>query len=327
VNGQRHFGLLAILAAAAATPAFGQTAGPAVGLAAVPDFSGLWAHPFYPGFELPLTGPGPVMNRSRRTQLFDVDGRPRSPETEPVLVDHPTQQVGDYTNPILKANAAEVVKRNGELELSGKGRLTPWIACWPSGVPFIFENVAMQILQWPDKITILYEFDHEVRHVRMNRSHPAQVTPSWYGDSIGHYEGDTLVIDTVGIKTDRPVAMLDLYGTPYTKALHVVERYRLLDYGATKEAVERVATRNWRTPPFRIGSDVDPDYKGNGLQLQFTVEDEGVFTSPWAATVTYRRGRNSQGTDKLQESVCAENPNEYYAGKDAAVPTATNPDF
>jgi hypothetical protein len=40
-------------------------------------------------------------------------------------------------------------------------------------------------------------------------NHPAQVTPSWYGDSVGHYEGDTLVVDTVGVKTDRPFAMID----------------------------------------------------------------------------------------------------------------------
>jgi hypothetical protein len=50
--------------------------------------------------------------------------------------------------------------------------------------------------------------------VRMNEPHPAQVTPSWYGHSVGHYEGDTLVIDTVGVKTDRPYAMVDMYGTP-----------------------------------------------------------------------------------------------------------------
>jgi hypothetical protein len=52
---------------------------------------------------------------------------------------------------------------------------------------------------------------------------------------VGYYEGDTLVIDTVGVKTDRPLAMLDMYGTPYTRALHVVERYRLLDYEAASE--------------------------------------------------------------------------------------------
>jgi hypothetical protein len=87
----------------------------------------------------------------------------------------------------------------------------------------------MQMLQQPDEITFLYLRDHEFRHVRMNQPHPAQVTPSWYGDSVGYYEGATLVIDTVGVKTDRPLAMLDMYGTPYTRALHVVERYRLLD--------------------------------------------------------------------------------------------------
>jgi hypothetical protein len=93
----------------------------------------------------------------------------------------------------------------------------------------------MQMFQKPDKITILY-FGDQVRHLRMNQPHPATVTPSWYGHSVGHYDGDTLVIDTVGIKSDRPFAMVDMHGTPYTEALHVVERYRLIDYEAAKEA-------------------------------------------------------------------------------------------
>jgi hypothetical protein len=115
---------------------------------------------------------------------------------------------------------------------------------WPlpggnPGLPYIFWNMGMQMLQQPDKITILYDADHEVRRVRMNEPHPAQVTPSWYGNSVGHYEGDTLVIDTIGVKTGRPFAVVDWFGTPYTEALHVVERYRLLDYEAAKEALER----------------------------------------------------------------------------------------
>jgi hypothetical protein len=327
--------IAAVMLAGVGAAAFGQDVVPAVGpagsgaasAASIPDLSGIWAHPFYPHFEVPLSGPGPVTNRSRTRQVFDNDGRPRLPGTKPLLVNHPSQQVGDYTNPILKPDAAEILKKHGELELSGHGHPTPLTECWPTGVPFIFENVAMQMLQQPDRITILYGWDHEVRHVRMDSPHPAQVTPSWYGDSVGHYEGDTLVIDTVGIKSDRPVAMVDLYGTPYTKALHVVERYRLLDYDSTKEALERVATKNFRLPPVTIGVDVDPNYKGNGLQLQFTVEDEGVFTTPWSATITYRRGINSHGTYKLLEGVCAENPTLYYAGKDADLPTAPKPDF
>jgi hypothetical protein len=85
----------------------------------------------------------------------------------------------------------------------------------------------------------------------MNQPHPAQVAPSWYGDSVGRYEGDTLVIDTVGIKVG-PYSMIDLYGTPYTNALHVVERYRLLDYEATKGALAQVANENFRLPPDTI---------------------------------------------------------------------------
>ena len=93
----------------------------------------------------------------------------------------------------------------------------------------------MQILQQPDKVTIVYEYGGEFRQIRMNQSHPADVKPSWHGDSVGHYEGDTLVIDTVEIKAG-PYSTIDLYGTPFTKALHVVERYRLFDYEASKDA-------------------------------------------------------------------------------------------
>jgi len=65
--------------------------------------------------------------------------------------------------------------------------------------------------------------------VRLNEPHPSPLTPSWCGDSVGHYERDALVIDTVAIKTDRKYAMIDLFGTPYTEKLHIVERYQLLD--------------------------------------------------------------------------------------------------
>jgi hypothetical protein len=68
----------------------------------------------------------------------------------------------------------------------------------------------------------------------MNQPHPARVTPSWFGDSVGHYEGDALVIDTVGVKIG-PFAMVDMYGTPHSPALHVVERCRLLDYEARRK--------------------------------------------------------------------------------------------
>jgi hypothetical protein len=297
---------------------------PSKGATSIPDFSGMWAHPYYPGFELPLSGPGPVTNRSRSRQIFDNDGRPRPPATGGALVGAGTPLVGDFTNPILKPLAAEAVKKWGDVEASGLGHPTSLTECWPPGIPFTFQDIGMQILQQPDKVTIVYEV--EFRQIRMNQSHPANVKPSWYGDSVGHYEGDTLVIDTVGIKAG-PYSTIDLYGTPYTKALHVVERYRLLDYEATKDALERVANENFRLPPNAIGIDVDRNSRGKGLQLGFTVEDEGVFTMPWSATITYRRGINSRGTDEWPELVCAENPHLYYAGRDIDAPTAEKPDF
>jgi hypothetical protein len=114
---RRSFLLWAALAAA--TPAFGQspslgpTAGTAQGAAPVPEFSGKWAHPFLTGFEPPRSGPGPVTNRSRMP-----NGKANF-----------QQLVGDYTNPILKPEAAEIVKRHGEISLAGGGYPTPSNQC------------------------------------------------------------------------------------------------------------------------------------------------------------------------------------------------------
>src|SRR5258708_1041861 len=308
--------LLVTLATAAATPASGQTAAPAVtptdtgtpSGASIPDFSGSWSHASLNGLELPLSGPGPVRNTSRlRTGPQAGVGNIR-------------QLVGDHTNPILKPWAAEVVKKFGEISLAGEGYPTPRNQCWPEQVPFVFINYGMQLLQRPDKVTILYPFDHQFRQVRMNQSHAAHVTPSWYGDSIGHYEGDELVIDTVGVKVG-PFSMLDWYGTPYTEALHLVERYRLLDYEATMNAVKRDAKEHLQTNNPDNGPRADPNYKGKGLQIQVTVEDEGAFTMPWTATVTFQRA-----LDEWLELVCAENF-QWYPGKTSDVPRADKPDF
>jgi len=312
-----------IIAATAATalfsfPAFTQDRDQSS--ASRPNFSGLWGNPYLYGIEPPLSGPGPVVNTARRRQTLDADGRPLTAANAPLVSDN-TRLVGDYTNPILKPEAAEVVKKHAEMSLAGLGYPSPRNQCWPQGVPFIFTNAAVLLLQHPDKITILYDEDHEVRHVRMNVPHPAQVTPSWYGDSVGHYEGDTLVVDTVGFKIG-PFSAIDQYGTPYTQALHVVERYRLIDYEAAREAWERGGKENIRGGAVNEGWAPDPNYKGKALQLQFTVEDEGVFTTAWSATKTYRRVFRD-----WPERACAENPYRYGTEKDAAVPTAVKPDF
>ena len=79
---------------------------------------------------------------------------------------------------------------------------------------YIYKNFALFMLQKPAEVELLYEQDHEVRHVRMNQQHPASLKPSWYGDSIGYCEGDTLVVDTVGIRTDRPYPMSENENRP-----------------------------------------------------------------------------------------------------------------
>jgi hypothetical protein len=314
MNVQRGFLLLAALAATPTMPAWGQTAAPdATGsvkqsAAPIPNFSGPWNHSSLNGLELPLSGPGPVRNKSRQLT---------GPQAG---VGNNGQLVGDDTNPILQPWAAEVVKKFGEISLAGKGYPTPRNQCWPEQVPFVFINYGMKILQLPDKVVILYPFDHQFRQVRLNQPHPTNLTPSWYGDSVGHYEGNTLVIDTVGIKVGR-YSMIDWYGTPFTEALHIVERYRLLDYEATKQAIARDAKENRQYPNPDNGSPADPNYKGKGLQIHVTVDDKGAFTMPWTATVTLRRA-----LDELLELVCVENT-KWYPGTDSAIPMADKPDF
>ena len=310
---RRNFILVATLAGAVATPALGQTTAPSVGsagsgaqsAASIPDFSGAWSHPGL-GFGPPLSGPGPVRNKSRL----------------PSGASNFSLVVGDYSNPILKPAAAEVVKKFGEISSSGRVFPDPDNMCLQNPVPYIFWNFSVRLLQQPDKVTLIYAHDNDYREVRLNQPHPATVTPSVHGDSVGHYEGDTLVIDTVGVKLG-PYRMIDRFGTPYTQALHVVERYRLLDYEATKEALAQ-AEKEWP----RIGGSIDPNYKGKGLQLEFTVEDEGVFTMPWSATITYGRDVNPY----WDERICAENVQHdyqagYYSDKDAHLPTADKPEF
>src|SRR5215468_9710018 len=121
----RDFLLCAMLVAA--TPALAQTVAPSVPPAAgraqdgaaIPQFSGRWAHPYLTGFEPPRSGPGPVRNKSRL----------------PNGVANFQQLVGDYSNPILKPHAAEMVKKHGEISLKGEGYPTPSNQCWPQVVP------------------------------------------------------------------------------------------------------------------------------------------------------------------------------------------------
>jgi len=308
--------LIVAAVAAAPMPLSAQTA-------QAPDFSGIWGHLVFPDFAPPLEGPGPVTNLSRlRGNLSNVApfNGSATAAVSPNGISNIGELVGDYKNPILKPEAAAIVKKQGDLERQGSAHPTPANQCWPGGVPFVLYNLGMQMIQQKDKIIILYAHNNDVRHVRLNAQHPARVVPSWFGDSIGHYEGDTLIVDTVGIKVG-PFAMVDMYGTPHTERLHVVERYRLLPYETANEAEELGDRDNFRIGVSDNGLARNPADRSPGLLLDFTVDDPGVFTTSWSARIVYRRPLGS-----WPELICADSTSDQV-GRALNIPKADKPDF
>jgi hypothetical protein len=272
---------------------------PIAGKAAdVPDMSAAWSRLTF-GFEQPASGPGPIGRYNNQANTG-----------------------GNFNNPILTPSAAAIVKQRSEMLRSGVDYPNPSLNCYPMVSPYIFRVQEFQLIQKKDEVVLLFMQDHQVRRVRLNAQHPAKLTPSWYGDSVGHYEGDTLVVDTVGYKPG-PVPVLDMYGAPFTEALHVVERYRLVDYAVAKAAQDK-NIRDAGPVATEQAAFVDENYKGKGLQVQFTIEDKNVFKTPWSAVVTMRKAGG------WVENVCAENINEYYlsgANRTTKIPEAVRPDF
>jgi hypothetical protein len=272
-----------ILAAALVWPAF------AAEKTSVPDVSGIWGRWF--NLEPPASGPGPVESMRRRPDGTIMQS-----------------VVGDYKNPILRPAAAEIVKKNGDLELAGVVIPNPHNQCRPEPTPFAASiQLGMQIVQSKDEVAIMYLSDHQVRHVLLNVPHSAHPTPTWQGESVGHYEGDTLVVDTIGQKVG-PLSMVDRFGTPFSDALHVVERYRLIDGETARDLVLKHESAYFgpgkNAPggaPYGRG-DIDTDPSKPGLRLEITVEDPTVYTTPWSASATYRHVLG-----EWPESVCAEN--------------------
>ncbi len=209
---QRDFLLFVAVATAAAMPAMAQTpsaAGPAGSeahrAAPIPDFSRVWNHPAFPWFEPPASGPGPITNLSRwPEQRPQGQGGSAALPASKVGISNYDQLVGDYKSPILQPWAAAVVKKFGEISLAGITFPNPSNQCWPFPMPFTYKQFLMQMIQQPDRIMMLYNGD-QVRRVRLNQPHPSPPTPSWYGDSVGRYEGDTLVATP---SASRPIARM-----------------------------------------------------------------------------------------------------------------------
>jgi hypothetical protein len=273
--------------------------GRAADTASLPDLSGPWSRLTF-GFERPELGLGPL-------------GR---------LTDK-VYGGGNYNDPILTPAGVAVVKQRGDILRSGVDYPTPSHNCLPMASPYIFRVQEFQVIQKKDEVVLLFMQDHQIRRVRLNAQHPAQLTPSWYGDSVGHYEGDTLVVDTVGFKLGPAPIVEEASGAPFSEALHVVERYRLIDSDVAKAAQEK-NIRDAGPVVTEQAAFVDENYKGKGLKIEFTVEDKNVFNTPWSAGVTMRRAGG------WVENVWAENTNEYYLGgptKNTQIPNADKPDF
>lgn len=201
-----------------------------------------------------------------------------------------TRRMADTSNPILQPWVKEQMDEEVARVMAGGIPFVPTSRCWPGGVPGLHVYTSNNVyLQTPEQVWIL-NMRGEVRRIYMNVGHREDAEYSWYGDSVGHYEGDTLVIDTIYLDDKGPI---DRLNTPHTRQLHVVERHTLID-------------------------------DGERMRITFTVTDPGVFTQPWSAMVEHAR----ETTDWI-EYVCNENSTEYFIPEDelVPVPSATRRDF
>lgn len=255
-------------------------------------------------FMRPPSGPGPVMQDPKYPRVTNDDFRATGKQ--------PTNAIADLTNPILQPWAAEVVRKVNARALAGTPVVGQHAQCRAIGVTnFDLEPMTrpMFILQGKNEVTLILESFGEVRHIFLTDHHSANLKPSWYGESIGHYEGDTLVVDTTGFNDQTDI---DGFHTPHTARLHTIERLHLVD-------------------------------GGRELQIDFHVEDPGAFTTPWNAVMRYRQyeivARNAKRSGvqlaalatpddgPLSEAVCADSPISLQFIPGASIPVARTPDF
>jgi hypothetical protein len=267
--------LAGLIAAAAVAPAAAQQTAPP------PDFSSNLA-----GW-VGLNGGGPFFE-SVPGRLPPVVSDPAHPFIPNGVDNQPTFRIADLSNPNLKPWVKERMKKDNNEVLAGKVAFTAGSSCMPMGVPGFMNQGGpnpMYFLQTPKEVWIVIPSNQQVRRVYMDLQHSEAPKPSWYGESVGHYEGDTLVVDTIGL-SDK--AVLDVYRTPHTDKLHVVERWRMIDGGKM-------------------------------LQVTFTVDDPDAFYQPWSGMRRYRRAEREDA-----EMICAENNQHLF---DYHIPVADKPDF
>src|SRR5437879_12726252 len=201
----------------------GLTGGVAAQQSAPPDFSSKQAGwlTFDVEFRAVPGGPSPVRNDPAHPRVSNAEAARTGKQ--------PTFLISDLSNPNLKPWVKERMKKDNEEVLSGKIAFTARSSCMPAGVPGFMGYGGQQpffFVQSPKQVLIIFSGDQQVRRVYLDVPHSANPKPSWYGESVGHYGGDTLVVDTIGLNSKTYV---DNYRTPHTEKLHVVERWKLVD--------------------------------------------------------------------------------------------------
>ena len=197
-------------------------------------------------------------------------------------------QIGDLSNPNLKPWVKALMKKDTAEIDAGKIAFQPEAACLPTGIPIMYAlPSALQIVQTPREVVMFKEGGSDIRHIYLDVPHSANPKPSWYGESVGHYDGDTLVIDTIGVDART---VLDAFRTPHTEKLHVVERWHTIN-------------------------------GGKGLEVITTMDDPESFYQPWSTLV-----RDERGEEPFLEVICAES-NQNFGLFDFHMPVATKPAF
>jgi hypothetical protein len=263
-------------------PAFGaEGAGSAVPNFA-PDVTAAWVpdRPTGDDYLPPLDGgPGPVVSEKGHPYVPNGNGN------------QPTYRIADLSNPILKPWVIDQMSKANDDVRAGK---VPYIVrerCWPAGVPgfTVYTRVqAIHFYQTPKEVTIINELNTQVRHIYLNVQHSKNPGHSWYGESVGHYEGDELVVDTIGLNDKT---FVDNYRTPHTDQIHVVERFKMVEGGKTLQATVRV-------------------------------DDPGAFNMPWSATQRWRKVDR-----KLEEYLCEDSNVAFFTYSVVPIPEAKTPDF
>ncbi len=206
----------------------------------------------------------------------------------------PTLRIGNAKDPVLKSWAAAQMQASNDEALAGKLDV-PFAAqarCWPGGVPgqLLYPAEPIYFIQTPKEVWVIWQRDHMVRRVFLTDKHSPNVKPDWFGESIGHYDGnDTLVVDTIGLSTKN--SYLDNFRTPHTTKEHVVERFT-----------------------------ISPD--GKKLTATVTVDDPDTFNEPLHMMQTWHKVPNP-----LLETVCAEGNYNYFNQKLFPMPEAPTTDF